>query len=277
MRKALFLLGLLPLTCMAAQDSGTDSQCQSTQNVEKSTQIKRDCERGPRGHRGRRGERGRHGRLGPTGPTGATGATEASGSTGPTGATGATGSSGPVVMGSAQTFNPGLTGPTTVYFITSTPSEYTVFLNLHSVSSSGGVTFSGNSFTVNTPGNYYITYGLSAEANSALVADYASGSAKIWIGVVLLRNFLSSALGAVPLGITYSTPDNETGSSTGPRMLSGFGQMQVPLQANDTIFLVLNGTSPGTSGETITVAADNLSDFSALVNNGGTLSLLLMP
>ncbi len=312
MRKGLFLLGFLPLICLGAQaqaslpftalknTSGSDSEGIVTKDGRKSTRINWHNERGSRGPRGHRGERGHHGPtgatgdIGPTGPAGATGQdgvpgvtgptgspgttgpTGATGNDGQTGATGIDGPTGPVVMGVAQTFAPtGPTGSQTLPVSSSTGIVTQVPLHVYSTSSAAGKPTPGvNKFTINTDGNYYITYGLSAEASADLIDDYGDSSAKIWLGVYNAN--AKQYLGAVPVGITYSTPNNETGS-----MVSAFGQMQASLVSGDTLELRLFGITDDDSGAAVIINSANLydtTDISLLpLNNGGTLSLMLIP
>jgi hypothetical protein len=319
MRKALFVIGFLPLICLAGQaeaslpftvlkNTSGSSESQSGKD-DKSTHINwhGDCRRGPRGHKGERGHRGHRGPLGPTGATGDMGATGPAGATGdpgdpgetgPTGSTGSTGATGstggtgdagatgPVVMAVAQTWGPtGPTGSESLLVNNTTGIVTQVPLNLSTTTSSPGApTLSGNQYTINTTGNYYITYGLSAEANADLVEDYANGSAKIWLGIYNVTASPNQCLGAVPVGITYSTPNNETGTTDGPRMVSAFGQMRAALASGDILELRLfgSGDADGETPEAVIINSDNLSDPTVTpnllnLNNGATLSLLLMP
>jgi hypothetical protein len=63
-------------------------------------------------------------------------------------------------------------------------------------------------------------------------------------------------------------------------MLSGFGQMQLPLLANDTISLKLYGSTDADVPAVITISAGQLFDATTVgtpsLNNGGTLSVVLL-
>ena len=130
-------------------------------------------------------------------------------------------------------------------------------------------------FTVPVDGKYLVTYGLSCEADHQVVNDYQNSAAKVWIGVHKNGN---TDLGAVPLNLSSTVPSNESGGEVSPLMLSGYGQLQVDLEAGDTVGLKLFGSGSGTSPANITIGPDQLQDPSVLLglNNGGTLSVMLI-
>lgn len=121
----------------------------------------------------------RLGATGPTGPAGATGGTGATGSTGATGATGATGPTGPAVFGagSISAVGNGATGYAVVPNISlfaQLPS-----LNLSSISAGSAVNTIGSpptGLTLQTPGTYILTYGLSSLSNITYVMRDTSQS-----------------------------------------------------------------------------------------------------
>ena len=142
----------------------------------------------------------------------------------------------------------------------------------------GGVSFDAGThlFTVPVDGNYFITYGLSCDADPAVLNDYNNAAAKVWVGV---RKNGNTDLGAVPLNLSGTVPSNEPGGEISPLMLSGYGQLQVHLVAGDTIGLKLYGSGSGTTPANITIDADQLADSAVAsgLNNGGTLSVMLIP
>lgn len=225
-----------------------------------------------RGHRGKKGERGHRGKRGTAGIPGATGAQ------GPTGPTGDIGPTGPVVMGVAQSYDPGHTGSQTVPM--NATGGTSAFVALAQAATGGGMDFTAPYFTVPFDGMYFITYGLSCEGSPDLIEDFSTedGSAKLWIGVHRTSGQTEADLGAVPLGLANTTANSATGPD--PRMLSGFGQMQTHLIVGDEIRLKVYGSTDADGSEAITIGSGQLYDArtpSVLLNNGGTLSVMLIP
>jgi hypothetical protein len=260
-------------------------------------------ERGHRGERGEKGDRGPRGHLGYPGPqgipgvagatggigaTGVTGVTGPTGDVGPTGITGATGVTGvtgatgvTLVMGVAQSFDPSATGTDQTVVMSGTGGN-SAPVNLPLQSVSGGMIPQTNSFQIPVDGNYFITYGLSCEANTDLVEDYGEPSAKVWVGVHKVSGTDETDLGAVPMNLSGTVPSQVPITPTPTvSMLSGYGQLHAQLLAGDIISLKVYGSTDGEADASIIISANQLFDATAVgtpsLNNGGTLSIILMP
>ena len=131
-------------------------------------------------------------------------------------------------------------------------------------------------FTVNSEGDYLVSYGLSCAADSHLLSYFASGNATAWIAAERTQpGPIVSEIGGVPLAVTDSVVNN-----AGPsQLLSGFGQLEVHLTAGDTVGLKLfvNGGTGATGGALTLDPSQITSPSLETINNGGTLSLLLIP
>jgi hypothetical protein len=181
-----------------------------------------------------------------------------------------------MVLGSAQSFVPGSEFTTQILDIGGTGGTSTT-VNLIYGATGGGVDFDAGThlFTVPVDGKYLITYGLSCEADAQVISDLLGRTARIWIGV---NNNGITDLGAVPLNFTYTVPGDQPTGEIATLMLSGYGQLQVDLEAGDTLGLKLFGSGSGTTPANITVGPDQLQDPTVLLglNNGGTLSVMLI-
>ena len=232
---------------------------------------------GATGAAGPTGATGQTGATGTAGPTGATGQTGATGAAGPTGATGATG---PVGMGIAQSFVPGITGATQSLTGTS-PGTFAIVNLDHGTTTSSDITFNAAThlFTVNTTGTYLISYGLTAVAEADLMEDFTTDyTATTWISVErTTAGPTVTQIGAVPLALTGSVVNNTGGSATSPQLLSGFGQLQASLVAGDTIGLRIFINSGDADASTMDIAPGQILRGTEAINNGGTLSLILLP
>jgi hypothetical protein len=184
-----------------------------------------------------------------------------------------------MVLGSAQSFVPGSTFTEQVLNIGATGGT-SATVNLIYGATGGGVNFDAGThlFTVPVDGKYLITYGLSCDADDQVVTDYGQRAAKVWVGVHKITGIVGTDLGSVPLNLSGTVPSNETGGEASPLMLSGYGQLQVDLEAGDTLGLKLFGSGSGATAANVTIGPDQLQDPAVLLglNNGGTLSVMLI-
>lgn len=221
-----------------------------------------NCKRGPRGPRGHKGHDGKQGVQGDKGDAGTAGEP---------------GPAGPVVVGLAQSFTPDKTFDGQMFTISSQGSLLSVLLNTASTSN---ITFdsSTSTFTIQKGGNYLISYGLSAAADPMLVNEWISGDGIMaWISVERHTGGSpgnTSEIGAIPLSLSQSLANN---NSDGSKMVSGYGQLATPLVVGDTVKLMLFLQDYNATSYIFRINSDQITYNGQSLNQGGTLSLLLMP
>ena len=245
---------------------------------------------------------GRPGPTGARGPSGATGSVSPHGTTGSTGAHGSTGPTGsnrntppsqgnrnrilPVPigpryqsgMGMAVSFNQINSGIAQTVTGASGGTLSVVSLPFGTASTNYDLSFDSTTsqFTVNTPGTYVIGYGLSCEGSHELV-NGANMSALIAVERIPGDAGTATELGAVPLAVTPWMSSRGGTGATGARLLSGYGQIQATLNAQDTIRLMVFLNNAGNENATLKISPDQISSGTDALNCGGTLSLMRMP